>query len=135
MFERHNFKIFRCNPNDPNFDLFKFVGEINLHISKLREKYTANSVIDKIAKDFEKIVAVTKSIELKRYAKNILPNYREWKTRNKNKTNKNWEKTWRKDFTYTFRPQEIKMANKVFREKFNCLVCRSNNPTFYWYML
>ena len=33
MFKKHNFKIFRCNPNDPNFDLFKFLGEINLHIS------------------------------------------------------------------------------------------------------
>ena len=38
MFKKHNFKIFRCNPNDPNFDLFKFLCEINLHISKLREK-------------------------------------------------------------------------------------------------
>ena len=61
MFKRHNFKIFRCNPNDPSFNLFKFVGEINLHISKLREENVVNSVIDKIAKDFEKIVAVTKS--------------------------------------------------------------------------
>ena len=24
--------------SDPNFDLFKFLGKINLHISKLREK-------------------------------------------------------------------------------------------------
>ena len=61
MFKRHNFKIFRCNPNDPSFNLFKFVGEINLHISKLCEENVVNSVIDKIAKDFEKIVAVTKS--------------------------------------------------------------------------
>ena len=38
MFKKHNFKIFRCNPNDPNFDLFKFVGKINLYISKLCEK-------------------------------------------------------------------------------------------------
>ena len=74
IFKRHNFKFFLRYPNDPNFDLFKFVGEINLHISKLREKNAVNSVIDKIAKDFEKIVAVTKSKELKRYAKNILPN-------------------------------------------------------------
>ena len=28
MFKKHNFKIFQCNPNDPNFDLFKFLGEI-----------------------------------------------------------------------------------------------------------
>ena len=38
MFKRHNFKIFWCNPNDLNFDLFKFSGEINLYKSKLREK-------------------------------------------------------------------------------------------------
>ena len=82
MFERHNFKNYWCNPNDSNFDLFKFVGEINFHISKLHGKNVVNSVIDKIAKDFEKIVAVTKSKELKRYAKNILPDYKEWKTHN-----------------------------------------------------
>ena len=80
MFKNHNFKIFRCNPNDPNFDLFKFLGEINLHMSKLREENAenkgSNKVINKIAEDFEKIVAVTKLKELKRYAKNILPNYK-----------------------------------------------------------
>ena len=76
MFKKHNFKIFRCNLNDPNFDLFKFLGEINLHISKLREENAANKVINKVAEDFEKIVAVTKLKELKRYAKNILPNYK-----------------------------------------------------------
>ena len=37
-FKKHNFKILRCNPNDPNFDLFKFLGEINLYISKLLKK-------------------------------------------------------------------------------------------------
>ena len=76
MFKKHNFKIFRCNPNDSNFDLFKFVGEINLHISKLREKKAVNGVINKITEDFEKIVAVTKSKELKRYTKIVLPNYK-----------------------------------------------------------
>ena len=60
MFKKHNFKFFWCIPNDPNFDLFKFLGEINLHISKLREKNTANKVINKIAEDFEKLVAATK---------------------------------------------------------------------------
>ena len=37
MFKSHNFKIFGWNPNDSNFDLFKFLGKINLHISTLRE--------------------------------------------------------------------------------------------------
>ena len=64
MFKKHNFKIFRCNPNDPNFDLFKFLGEINLYILKLYEKKaenkTVNKVINKITDDFEKLVTVTK---------------------------------------------------------------------------
>ena len=54
-----------------------------MHISKLRKKNAANKannkVINKIAEDFEKIVAVTKLKELKRYAKNILPNYKKMK--------------------------------------------------------
>ena len=76
MFKRHNFKIFRCNPNDPEFDLFKFLGEIVLYISELCEENAVNGVINNITEDFKKIVTVTKSKELKRYAKNILPNYR-----------------------------------------------------------
>ena len=38
MFKKHNLKTFRCDPKDPNFDLFKSVGKINLYISKPREK-------------------------------------------------------------------------------------------------
>ena len=38
MFKKHDFKVFGCNPNNPNFDLFKFVGKINLYISELCEK-------------------------------------------------------------------------------------------------
>ena len=35
-----------------------------------------------------------------------------------------------KDFTHSFRPQEVKMTNKVLREKSNCAVCRSNKLKF-----
>ena len=31
-----------------------------------------------------------------------------------------------KDYTDNFKPQEIKMTNKVLREKSNCVVCRSS---------
>ena len=31
-----------------------------------------------------------------------------------------------KDYTQNFRPQEVKMTNKVLREKSNCVVSRSN---------
>ena len=52
------------------------LGEINLYVSKLSKKNAVNGVINKITKNFEKIVTVTKSKELKRYVKNILPNYK-----------------------------------------------------------
>ena len=35
MFKRHNFKIIRCNPNDPEFDINKFLDEINSCVTKL----------------------------------------------------------------------------------------------------
>ena len=84
MFKRHHFKTIRCNPNDPGFDINKFLGEINSYVKKLRGKEAVNEVINKITEDFEKIVAVTKSKELKRYAKNILPNYKKYKNQKKN---------------------------------------------------
>ena len=76
MFKNHNFKIFRCNPNNPEFNLFKCLGEIILYISKLLEENAVNGVINKFPEDFEKVVAVTKPKELKWYAKSILPNYK-----------------------------------------------------------
>ena len=35
-----------------------------------------------------------------------------------------------KDYTNNFKPQEIKMANKVLREKSNCVLCRSSKSRF-----
>ena len=79
MFKDHNFKIFWCNPNNPEFDLFKFLCGIILFKSKLWEENAVNGVINKITEDFEKMVAVTKSTDLKQYAKNILQSYKKWK--------------------------------------------------------
>ena len=39
-------------------------------------KNAVNRVISRLFEDFKKIIAVTKFKELKRYAKNILPNYK-----------------------------------------------------------
>ena len=35
-----------------------------------------------------------------------------------------------KDYTHNFQSQEVKMANKVLREKPNCAVCRSSKSRF-----
>ena len=54
----------------------------------------------------------------------------------KNKTDKNGKRPGTtyclgyKDFARNFRPQEVKMTNKVLREKSNCVVCQSNKSRF-----
>ena len=35
-----------------------------------------------------------------------------------------------KDFTHNFRPQVVKMTNKILREKSSCVVCQSNKSRF-----
>ena len=57
-------------------------------------------------------------------------------TNPRSKIDKNWGKNGTtyclgcKDYTDNFKPQEIKMTNKVLREKSNCVVCRSSQSTF-----
>ena len=35
-----------------------------------------------------------------------------------------------KGYTKNFRPEKVKMTNKVLREKSHCVVCRSNKARF-----
>ena len=68
--------------------------------------------------------------------KKILPNYKNGKhiiTLKTNKIGKRAGTTYClecKDYTHNFRPQEVKMTNKLFREKCNCIVCQSNKSRF-----
>ena len=61
--------------------------------------------------------------------KNTTHNIRHEKRAIKNKTDKNWKKNGAtycsecKDYTNNFKQQEIKIPNKVLREKSNCIVC------------
>ena len=66
----------RTNPDAADFNINELNNQIFKHIIQSKEKNAVNKVINKIAEDFKKIVAVTKLKELKRYAKNILPNYK-----------------------------------------------------------
>ena len=36
-----------------------------------------------------------------------------------------------KDYTKKFRPEKVKMINKVLRGKYCCVVCRSNESRFF----
>ena len=75
-----------------------------MFISKLREENAVNGVINKITEDLDKIVAVTKSKELKQYAKTfdqITKNktIRKWKVNIKESKDKN---------------KKLKNINKIF---------------------
>ena len=91
-------------------------------------------MINNITEDFEKTVAVTKSKESKRYAKNILQIMKNTQSEIKPiKMGKRPGTTYCsvcKDFTHNFRPQEVKMTNEVIREKSNCVACWSNKSRF-----
>ena len=69
--------------------------------------------------------------------KKYYPQYKIWKnTQSKIKPIKAGEKIWKmyclgcKDYTHNFKSQQIKMANKVLREKSNCVVCQSSKSRF-----
>ena len=36
LYKRQTIKNIRCNPNDPGFDINKFLGKINSYVTKLR---------------------------------------------------------------------------------------------------
>ena len=38
MFKKHSFNTFQCNPNDPNFDLFKFLMQNKFAHIKITQK-------------------------------------------------------------------------------------------------
>ena len=78
-----------------------------------------------------------KSKCLKFVVEKILPNYKKMKNTQSEikpiKIGKRPGTTYClgcKDFTHNFRPQEVKMTNKVLREKSDCVVCQSNKSRF-----
>ena len=121
MFKKHNFKIFRQNPSDPNFDLLELLGEVNLYVSKLHEENSINGVISKITDDFKKIVAEAKLKEL--YQKHFTKLQKRKNTQSKIKPLKVGKQSRTtycfacKDYTKNFRPEKVTMINKVLREK------------------
>ena len=72
----------RINPDEKNFNIFRAINKIHRHIKKSTKK----SLIDKISKRLLKLEfksnhsIITKA--LKRVVKNVLPDYKKWKTHN-----------------------------------------------------
>ena len=53
MFNKYKMENFHCNPNDPNFDLYKFLGKINACNTKLCKKEAVNLINDKLLTIFK----------------------------------------------------------------------------------
>ena len=74
------------------------------------------------------------SPETKKELKNLYKDMQNTRSKiNPIKTGKELETTYClgcKDNTHNFKPHEVKMANKVLREKPNCVVCRSSISRF-----
>ena len=122
------------NPDEENFNIFSAIIQIHRHIKKSSKK----SLIEKISKRLLKLEfksnhsIITKS--LKRVVKKLLPDYKQWKTQINDKTDKNWKAIWSNVLFWVymknFRPENVKMTNKVVRGKSHCVVCWSSKLRF-----
>ena len=78
--------MIRTNPDDPNFDIKNLIVQIRICINEAIKKQTKKSLIDDFSKrllelEFKSNYSI-KSKCLKWVVKNILPNYKKWKTQN-----------------------------------------------------
>ena len=132
--ENHEITLIKTIPDDPNFDIKNL---IRICIKEAIKKQTKKSLIDYLSKrllelEFKSNYSI-KSKCLKWVVKNILPKYKKIKnTQSKIKSIKIRKQPGTtnyfgcKDYTQNSRPEKVKMANKIIREKSHCNVCRSN---------
>ena len=86
MIENHEITLIRTNPDNPNFDIKNVIVEIRICIKEVIKKQTKKSLINNLSKrllelEFKSNYSI-KSKCLKWVVKNILPNYKKWKTHN-----------------------------------------------------
>ena len=141
MIENYEITLIRTNPDNPNFDIKNLIVQIRICMKEAIKKQTKELLIDDLSKrllelEFKSNHSI-KSKFLKWIVKNILPNDEKMKNTQSKikpiKTGKELGKTYGlgcKDFAHNFRHQEVKMTNKVLREKSNWVVYQSNKSRF-----
>ena len=160
MIESHGITIIRTNPDAADFDMNKLINQINVHISqsnkeklekeknveikKLKKKIKKqeNKIKEQKSKFAKELLSYISSISMpvkhiKYFVKKNASHIVKYEKHTiKNKPNKSWKRLGTmycfacKDFTHNSRSQEVKMTNKVLREKPHCIVCRSNKSRF-----
>ena len=80
----------RPNPDAPDFDIYRLINQVHMHIKQSTIKSTRNSLIDDLSKELSEAVLEFKSKYkevkaklIKNTVKNVLPNYKEWKSQNR----------------------------------------------------
>ena len=127
----------RINPDEKNFNIFKEINKIHRHIKKSTKKSLIGDLSNRVLElefksNHSKKVKVFKMDCQKNAARlRIMKN-----TQSKIKPikfGKNIGTTYClgcKDYTNNFKPQGVKMTNKMLWEKSNCVVCRSSKSIF-----
>ena len=139
------YHLIRINPDKIDFNDYEEFGRVSAYIAesikKQTGKSTKNSLIDDLSKrllelEFKSNHSI-KSKCLKWVAKkNTANNKRHKNTQSRITPIKTTKKIGAayclrcKDYTHKFKPQEIKMTNKMLREKSNCVVCPSSKSRF-----
>ena len=123
IIENHEITLIRTNPDDPNFDIKNLIVQIRICSKEAIKKQIKKSLIDDLSNRLLKLEFKSnysiKSKCLKCVVKNILPNYKKWKTQLKIKPIKIRKQPGTtycfrcKGFTQNFRPEKVKMTNKV----------------------
>ena len=134
--ERLNCKLHRINLDVEDFDIFLEISKIQNYVNQSNKEKQKSKFAKELLNYISSISMPLKHI---RYfaKKNATHNVRHEKHEIKNKTNENRKKPGTtyclgcKDCTHNFRPQEVKMTNKVLREKSNCFVCRNAKSRFF----
>ena len=84
----------RINPDGKDFKIFKKINKIHKHIEKSIKKSLIHDLSKRLLELELKQHNAIKLKCLKWIAKNILPNYKKWKSHSNNKADKNWKTTW-----------------------------------------
>ena len=133
--EKLGYHLIRINLDKMDFNDYDEFGRVSAYMIKSTKNQTKKSLIDDLSKRLSGLEFKSKC--LKWVVEKIMPTIKDMKnTQSKIKPIKRGKKPGStyclgcKDYTDNFKPQEVKMTNKVLREKSNCVVCRLANQDF-----
>ena len=136
MIESYGITIIRTNPDAADFDMNRLINQTYMQIIKSTKKPLTDDLSKRLLElGFESNHSI-KSNCLKWIVKNILPLQKIKNTQSKIKPIKIGKRPGTtycfgcKDYMQNFRPEKVKMTNKVLREKLHCVACRSNKSRF-----